>query len=80
VPKVFEINGYRFFFCSNEGEPLESAYIHVRKNKVVAKFWLSPDIKLASSWGFRAKELNWLEDIVSREKTRFMEAWNEYFG
>ncbi len=80
MPKVFEINGYKFFFYSNEGEPLEPAHIHVRKNDAVAKFWLSPYVRLASSWGFKPKDLNWLEGIVSTEKNRFMEVWNEYFG
>jgi len=27
MPKVFEINGYKFFFFSNEGIPLEQCHI-----------------------------------------------------
>ena len=80
MPKVLEINGYRFFFYSNEGEPLEPAHIHVRKNNAVAKFWLEPEVKLVSSWGFKAKDLNWLESAAVENRTHLLEAWNEYFG
>lgn len=40
MPKVFEWNGYRFHFFSNEGDPREPAHIHVRKGRNTAKFWL----------------------------------------
>jgi hypothetical protein len=36
VPKVFEYGGYKFFFFSNEGEPMEPCHVHVRKGS--AKF------------------------------------------
>ena len=80
VPKVLEINGFRFFFYSNEGQPLEPAHVHVRKNESVAKFALKPEIRLVSSWGFKPKELNWLEGATSEHRARLLEAWNEYFG
>lgn len=32
-------NGYRFFFFSNEGSPLEPCHIHIRKHGALAKFW-----------------------------------------
>ncbi len=80
VPKVFEVNGFKFFFYSNEGEPPEPAHIHVRKNEAVAKFWLAPTVRLASSWGFKPKELNWIEGVASDERDRFLGAWDEYFG
>lgn len=40
MPKVFEVYGYKFFFFSNEGSPLEPCHIHVRKNGNLAKFWI----------------------------------------
>ncbi|WP_394700159.1 DUF4160 domain-containing protein [uncultured Parasphingorhabdus sp.] len=30
MPKIFEWQGYRFYFYSNEGNPPEPVHIHVR--------------------------------------------------
>ena len=48
MPKVFDWNGYRFHFYSNEGDPLEPPHIHVRKGRDDAKFWLQPEVVVAS--------------------------------
>jgi len=47
MPVLFRYKGYRFFFYSNEGEPLEPLHIHVRKGELVAKFWIKPRISVA---------------------------------
>lgn len=80
MPRVFEWNGYRFFFFSNEGNPLEPLHIHVRKGEHVAKFWIDPAIRLANAWGFSAKELGQLEKVVRNRQSDIRKAWNEYFG
>ena len=46
MPVVFRYKGFRFFFYSNEGDPLEPLHIHVRKAECVAKLWLEP-----GTWG-----------------------------
>lgn len=79
MPKVFEINGYRFFFFSNEGNPLEPCHIHVRKGNGLAKFWVHPAVRLDSSIGFSAKELKFMETQVKENIAIIEEAWNEYF-
>jgi hypothetical protein len=40
MPEVFRDRGFRFFFYSNEGSPLEPIHIHAEKNGNEAKFWL----------------------------------------
>ena len=80
MPKIFEWRGYKFFFFSNEGDPLEPCHIHVRKGGNVAKFWIVPDVTLASSWGMTAKELNRLEVKVYEIKSLIEERWNEHFN
>lgn len=81
MPKIFEWNGYKFFFFSNEGIPLEPCHIHVRKDRNIAKFWVFLDeVKLSSSWGMSPKELNSLENVIEEHKVLIMEKWNEYFG
>ena len=46
MPKIFEINGYRFLFYSNEGNPLEPCHVHVAKGSSYAKVWIEP-VRLA---------------------------------
>ena len=38
MPRVFELDGYKFFFFSNEGNPLEPCHIHVRKSEIWLNF------------------------------------------
>jgi hypothetical protein len=77
MPTVLRVGRYRFFFFSNEGQ--ESPHIHVAAGGDQAKFWLDP-IDLASNYGFRAHELNEIEQIIEQHQNALMEAWNGYFG
>ena len=80
MPKIFEWKGYKFFFFSNEGIPIEPCHIHVRKGSNIAKFWIIPDITLDSSWGMNAKELSKLEKVIEENKNLILEKWNEHFN
>jgi hypothetical protein len=80
VPRVFDWNGYRFFFYSNEGDPQEPLHVHVRKGGYVAKFWLDPVVSLANSWGFTSKELTRLDQVVRERESDIRSKWHEYFG
>ncbi|MBI4063381.1 MAG: DUF4160 domain-containing protein [Elusimicrobia bacterium] len=80
MPKVFEWNGYKFFFFSNEGKPREPCHIHVRKGASLAKFWVDPEVKLNSSWGMSPAELNQVEKIIEERAGLIRRKWNEYFG
>ncbi len=52
MPVVFESNGFKFFFFSNEGDPREPIHIHVRKERNLAKYWLEPEVHLAKCLRF----------------------------
>lgn len=80
MPKVFDWNGYRFFFYSNEGNPREPVHIHIMRDTAEAKFWLYPTTALAYNYGFGAKELNRLEAIVTNRSAEIEECWHDYFG
>jgi Domain of unknown function (DUF4160) len=80
MPTIFRHDGYRIFFFSNEGEPKEPMHVHVKRAGDEAKFWLTPDIAVADSFGFNAAELNTLLKLVRRNRGRIERAWNEYFG
>ncbi|CAI1818646.1 Uncharacterised protein [Serratia ficaria] len=80
MPVIFRYKGYKFFFYSNEGDPLEPAHIHIRDADAEAKFWLTPLVQLARNDGFNAKALKELMEIVRIHNRLFLEAWNEYFS
>ena len=80
MPTIFQYKGYRFFFNSNEGSPLEPLHIHVRKGKIIAKFWLEPEPKIAYSYGFTPKLLRLLLKIAINHKEDIQRAWDEHFN
>jgi hypothetical protein len=80
MPTVLRWKGYRFFFFSNEGDPIEPVHVHVRKDRNVAKFWIEPIVVLAESYGMNPKELNKLQKVVEKNAKHIKKAWYEYFG
>ncbi|WP_111413851.1 DUF4160 domain-containing protein [Halomonas lactosivorans] len=42
MPVVFRYKGIRFFFYSNEGNPLEPMHIHAESGGGEAKIWVMP--------------------------------------
>jgi len=79
MPTVFQLQGFRFFFYSNEGDPREPVHIHVRKSGYEAKLWIEP-VGLASNDGFDAKTLRALAKMVEDNKLLIERAWNEHFS
>jgi hypothetical protein len=77
VPTVLRISSYRFFFVSlDRGEP---PHIHVRREDMVAKFWLEP-VALERAGGFSRIELNAIARLVQEHRERLLENWYEFFG
>lgn len=77
MPTILRVRGYRFLFFSNEGN--EPPHIHVKARGNEAKFWLD-SIRLAANYGFKAHELQEIQDIVREHKAILTEAWREYLG
>jgi hypothetical protein len=80
MPVILRTNGYRFFFYSNEGAPLEPVHIHVSKAGDEAKVWLEPFATLARNDGFNARDLREILNITTENRAFFVEKWNEYFA
>ncbi|MCG9887209.1 MAG: DUF4160 domain-containing protein [Cyanobacteria bacterium] len=77
MPTVLQVGPYGFiFFSSDRGEP---AHIHVKRDRQLAKFWLSP-VALAKNRGFRDHELNEMMRLVEEHEQQLLEAWHDYFG
>lgn len=80
MPVVKRIEGFRFLFYSNEGDPREPVHIHVQQGRDEAKFWLLPDVFLAYNDGFNARTINLLQRLVEQHRDELERAWNEYFS
>ena len=77
MPTVLRIGPYRFFFVSTDlGEP---PHIHVRRERMVAKFWLDP-VALQKAGGFGRSELNRVARLVIEHRAHLLESWDEFFG
>jgi hypothetical protein len=49
-------------------------------SSATAKFWLSPEVRLASSYDLSSGELTELARITSENRELFERTWHEYFG
>lgn len=76
MPTVLRIDGYRFFFFSNEGN--EPVHIHVESGDGYCKFWLNP-ASVAYSIGYNSTELNKIRKLVEEHSALIENYWYEYF-
>jgi Domain of unknown function (DUF4160) len=79
MPVVFRQDGFRFFFYSKEGDPLEPLHIHVLKSGAEAKFWLRENVRMAYNYGFDFRTLRRLTAVIEEHRTEIEEAWNGHF-
>ena len=77
MPTVLRFEAYRFYFYSHETN--EPPHIHVDRDNLSAKFWLS-SVSLAKNIGFSPKELRKIQSIVEFNQQNFLEKWNEYLN
>ncbi len=77
VPKIFEQDGYRFFFYSNEHRPI---HVHVRYGGGEAVFDVEPTVELRESIGLKIRELSRAEELARQQRDLIIEKWHEYLG
>lgn len=80
MPVVFRHGGLRYYFFSNEGSPREPPHVHVRGRGCDAKIWIEPDISIADSYGFSARELASILRTVAENRVAILRAWHEHFA
>ena len=68
---------YRFYFFSHE--PNEPQHVHVDRDNLSAKYWINP-VDLARNFGFNAKELRDIRNIILEHQSMLLETWDGYFG
>lgn len=77
MPTVLRIGAYRFFFVSLDGG--EPPHIHVRRESMVAKFWLDA-VALERAGGFSRTELSAIAKLVHEHREALLERWYGFFG
>ena len=78
MPRIKDIAGpYRFYF--NSFDCNEPRHVHVRRDKMVCKFWLEPS-ELCSNHGSAARESTAVRELLHANLAKIIEAWNEHCG
>jgi len=77
MPKVFDKDGYSFFFDSNDHTPI---HIHVRRGDREAVFVVEPGVELRESVGFNVRELSRAEELIHDHLELIKQKWAEHLG
>jgi hypothetical protein len=76
MPKVFEKDGYRFSFYSNEHRPI---HVHVRYGGGEAVFVVENDVQLRESYGLKVGELSKAQLLAEENRDIIIGKWHEFF-
>ncbi|MFZ4798889.1 MAG: DUF4160 domain-containing protein [Bacteroidia bacterium] len=76
MPELFRFFGIKFFFFSNEHEPI---HVHIENADGSAKFIVGDEIKLDNNHGMKNKDLKIAEGIIEENKDIIIARWKEYF-
>ena len=76
MPVLFYYLGLKFFFYSNDHEPI---HVHVSNGDGEARFRIDP-IQMIENHGLKPRELKYAEAAIEENKEVIIERWNEYFN
>jgi hypothetical protein len=77
MPKIFERDGYRFFFYSNEHRPI---HVHVRYGGGEAVFEVEQRVELRESQGLKVRELAKAEELAAEHRELIIQKWHEHIN
>lgn len=83
MPTLFELYGYKIYFCSNEGN--EPVHVHVAKGNQTAnatKIWLPPEsnpVLANNNSQIPKKDLTRILKYISQNRAEIIESWYDYF-
>lgn len=75
MPTLFILFGFRFFFWSNEHDPI---HVHISKGDAEAKYNIE-SLELVENYGFKKSELRLIEAVLEENKEIIIDRWHEYF-
>ena len=74
---MLRARGYRFYFFSREES---RPHVHVQHATGEAKFWLEPEITLASNYGLTPARVAAARRIAQEHRDEIRQAWDVHFG
>jgi hypothetical protein len=77
MPEIFRESGFRFFFYSNDHEPV---HVHVTKGNCEAVFTvLETEIVLKENYGMKSNELRLIKSLAEEKRELIIETWVKFF-
>lgn len=77
MPTVFQKDGYRFFFYSNEHLPI---HVHVRYGGGEAVFEVEDAVELRESQAMKISELSKARKLARENRELIVEKWHAHTG
>lgn len=77
MPKIFEKDGFTFFFYSNEHRPI---HVHVRRGGGEAVFNVEESVELRESQNMNVSELSKAQRLAEENRQLILEKWHEHIG
>jgi hypothetical protein len=77
MPRIFEKDGFRFFFYSNEHLPI---HVHVRHGDGEAVFVVEKDVELRESQGLNVRDLGKAQSLAEENKDLIIKKWHEHLS
>ena len=85
VPSLFRLLGFKVYFWSNEGQPLEPIHVHVSQGEITknaTKFWIYRDgsAHLESNGSNLSKtDINRLSRLLEAHSDEIIFKWKSFF-
>ena len=76
MPTVFEQDGFRFFFYSNDHTPI---HVHVRCAGGEAVFIVGGSVELRESSGLKVRDLKRAQELAEEHRALILAKWHEFF-
>ena len=77
APTIVRDGQFRLFFFSREETRI---HVHVAHADGEAKFWLTPQVVLATQTGLSATQIRQAQAVVNAHLKEIQDAWNDHFG
>ena len=74
MPKILEVDGFKIYIYTDDHIP---PHVHVWKGGCEAKILLAQELILKDNYGFKAKELKRILQIIDENFTLIIDKWNE---
>lgn len=75
MPTIFTAYGLRFFFYSDDHEPI---HVHVAKGDDHAKIEVAPNVKIVYNKGLKVSDLKRAIELTEARRDEIIEVWYQY--